>query len=233
MLGVDPARIHHTGSLKFDPAGGAHPVRRPEFRDMLDAFGKHRRVILAASTHAGEDAWIAAAIRNAAPDALPAIAPRHAERRAEARRELERAGFKVAMRSKFPPIPPDDDRRHVFLIDSTGELRDWTAHADAVIIGKSFLASGGQNPCEAILARKPVIFGPHMENFQPLAERLVAAGACLRALDQDGLSRAILSALDPQTAETMTRNAARILAAHEGATQRILTLLSAPQNEAN
>ena len=80
-LGVPPERIHHTGSLKFDPAGGAHPVRRPEFQEMLDAFGENRRVVLAASTHAGEDAWIADAIRDAAPHALPVIVPRHAERR--------------------------------------------------------------------------------------------------------------------------------------------------------
>jgi 3-deoxy-D-manno-octulosonic-acid transferase len=48
-LGVPPQRIHHTGSLKFDP-GGAHPVRRAEFQQMLDFFGENRRVILAAST---------------------------------------------------------------------------------------------------------------------------------------------------------------------------------------
>ena len=68
---------------------------------MLDAFGNQRRVILAASTHAGEDAWIASAIRKAAPEALPVIVPRHAERRGEVKAELERAGFEVVLRSKF------------------------------------------------------------------------------------------------------------------------------------
>jgi 3-deoxy-D-manno-octulosonic-acid transferase len=226
-LGVAAARIHCTGSLKFDP-GGAKPAKRGEFQQMLDAFGK-RPVILAASTHAGEDAWLAAAIRKAAPDALPVIAPRHAERRAEVKGELERAGFTVVMRSKFH-APETCDRQCVFLIDSTGELRDWTAHADVVIIGKSFLASGGQNPCEAIIAGKPVIFGPHMENFEPLASRLAAAHGCLRAPDETALSNAIIIALDPATASPMTHNAARVLARHDGATQRILDLLSASTN---
>lgn len=224
-LGVPPERIHHTGSLKFDPGGGARPVRRPEFQEMLDAFGKNRRVVLAASTHAGEDAWIAAAIRAAAPDALPVIVPRHAERRAEVKTELERAGFQVVLRSSFQP--PCDGRDHVLVIDSTGELRDWTAHADVVIIGKSFLATGGQNPGEAIIAEKPVIFGPHMENFQPLADRLVAASGCIRALDETELCKAIITALDPSKAEAITRSAARILGRHEGATQRVIALLSA------
>jgi len=230
-LGVPPERIHHTGSLKFDPGGGAHSVRRPEFQEMLAAFGESRPIILAASTHTGEDAWIAAAILAATPDALPVIVPRHAERRAEVKTELERAGFDVVLRSQFRPPAPSGDRRHVLVIDSTGELRDWTAHADVVIIGKSFLATGGQNPAEAILAHKPVIFGPHMENFQPLADRLVAANGCIRAADENGLRAAILTVLNPQAA-SMTRSASEILKRHEGATRRIIALLSAPASTA-
>ena len=222
-LGVDAQRIHFTGSLKLDP-GGAKPAKRQEFQQMLDAFGD-RPLIFAASTHSGEDAWIASAIRKAAPNALPVIVPRHAERRAEVRIELERAGFSVVARSQFHP-PVTDAHRQLFLIDSTGELSDWTAHADVVIVGKSFFEIGGQNPCEAILAGKPVIFGPHMENFEPLASRLVEASGCIRALDETGLCQAITRALDPKTAASMTRHAAQVLARHEGATRRILDLLT-------
>lgn len=200
---------------------------------MLDAFGKNRHIILAASTHAGEDAWIAEAIRDAAPHALPVIVPRHAERRAEVAGELTRAGFEVVLRSKFQSPATTGDGRHVLLIDSTGELRDWTAHADVVIIGKSFLATGGQNPSEAILARKPVIFGPHMENFQPLADRLVTAEGCIRAADRAALCKAITTALDPPSAAAMTDHAARILSRHEGATQRIIGLLTLPETPEN
>jgi 3-deoxy-D-manno-octulosonic-acid transferase len=231
-LGVEPRRIHHTGSLKFDPASGAPPMRRPVFQNMLDAFGTGRPVVLAASTHAGEEAWIASAIRDASPDALPVIVPRHAERRAEVTDDLERAGFQVVLRSSFQESVIGEHRQ-VFVIDTTGELRDWTAHADAVIIGKSFHASGGQNPTEAILARKPVIFGPHMENFQPLAERLIAADGCIAAHDEDSLRKAIRTALDPARADEMTRRAAALLAVHEGATRRIIALLSAPSAGAN
>ena len=227
-LGVPPSRIHCTGSLKFDPGGGTLPAKRPEFQHMLDAFGTGRPVILAASTHPGEDAWIATAIHRAAPHALPVIVPRHAERRAEATLDLERAGFTVVPRSNFRPPTAPGDSPHVFLIDSTGELRDWTAHADAVIIGKSFLSTGGQNPTEAILAHKPVIIGPHMENFEPLASRLVSSKACLRASDQAALATSITSSLDPETAASLTRNATLLLTPHDGATHRIVTLLTFP-----
>jgi 3-deoxy-D-manno-octulosonic-acid transferase len=145
--------------------------------------------------------------------------------------DLDKAEFLVKLRSTA--LTATGDRRHVFVIDSTGELRDWTAHADVVIIGKSFLASGGQNPSEAILAHKPVIFGPHMENFQPLADRLIAAGGCIRALDETELRKAIVTALDPSKAKAMIGGAARILERHEGATQRIIALLSALFTPAN
>jgi 3-deoxy-D-manno-octulosonic-acid transferase len=228
-LGVDPQRIHHTGSLKFDPGGTPPPAIRPDFQQMLEAFGHHRPIILAASTHAGEDAWIAAVIYQAEPSALAVVVPRHAERRADVKNELERAGFVPVLRSKFPPLAElvaPAGSHHVFIIDSTGELRDWTAHADVVIIGKSFLAIGGQNPTEAILAHKPLICGPHMENFEPLASRLVAAYGCLRAHNETELTQAIRTALDPLAAATMTHNAAQLLVRHDGATQRILALLT-------
>jgi 3-deoxy-D-manno-octulosonic-acid transferase len=222
-LGIDGSRIHDTGSLKFDPGSGARPGQHSKFQEMLDAFGKSRPVILAASTHAGEDAWIATAIREANPAALPVLVPRHAERRMEVKMELEKAGFRVEHRSALDRS--NINRESCFVIDSTGELRDWTAHADVVIIGKSFLSEGGQNPCEAILAGKPVVFGPHMENFQPLARRLVANESCICAKDQQQLASAILSALDPSVAGKMTRNATATLSRHEGATRRILSLL--------
>ena len=222
-LGVAPQHIHDTGSLKFDPGSGAYPTRRPEFQQILDALGKDRRTILAASTHTGEEAWIAMAIRQTGPDLLPIIVPRHAERRAEVKAALEHAGFEVVLRSAF--AIPRDLTKACLLIDTTGELRDWTAHADVIIIGKSFLSNGGQNPCEAILARKPIICGPHMENFQPLAARLIQNGGSILARAPGELTHAIITALDPQKSKAMTASASDHLTHHEGATKRIIRLL--------
>ncbi len=232
-LGVAEDAIHLTGSIKFDPGSGPIPARREEFQIMLDAFDRNRPIVLAASTHAGEDAWIANAIREAAAHALPVIAPRHAERRHHAIKDLESAGFTVIARSQFDAAPKPDQTSAVFLIDTTGELSDWTAHADAVIIGKSFLADGGQNPAEAILAMRPVIFGPHMENFEPLATRLVAADACIKADGHASLVAAIRRALDPHEAQALSARAIGILSAHQGATRRTIDILNARPNPAN
>lgn len=222
-LGIAPEKIHLTGSIKFDPQSATIPEQRADFRDMLDSFGKGRPVILAASTFPGEEILIASAIRDADPNALPVIVPRHAERRQEVFHTLTHAGFHVTLRSAFDA--PLDSESAVFVIDTTGELATWTAHADVVIIGKSFLSSGGQNPAEAILAKKPLILGPHMENFQPLVRHLHAAEGALLACDQKEISLAIRRIFNPNLAEKLAQHATEVLATHHGATKRHLKVL--------
>jgi 3-deoxy-D-manno-octulosonic-acid transferase len=228
QLGLPESRIHYTGSLKFDPAGGGLPTRRDEFATLIEHFGKNRPVILASSTHSGEEPWIASAIREAAPHALPVIVPRHAERRGEVVAALRDASFHPVLRTH--PTRDFASDHAVLVIDTTGELRDWTAHADVVIIGKSFLARGGQNPCEAIQAGIPVITGPHMDNFQPLTDHLLNKNAILRADDQASLAAAIRRALDADQSTQMTMRATSLLASHEGATSRIIGCIRDAKN---
>lgn len=227
-IGVKPEKITVTGSLKFDPGAAQRPAERREFAEMITAFGTGRPVVMAASTHAGEDAWIGAAVRKACPEALYVAVPRHAERRAEVRSELEAIGFEVVLRSSFkPPVAPS---RACLVVDSTGELRDWTAHADGVVIGKSVLGFGGQNPAEAILADRPLFFGPHMENFEPLASSLVDAGGAVRFHDASELAEALATRLGNTADRSPSTDAATaVLAHHAGATERVLDALGAPK----
>jgi 3-deoxy-D-manno-octulosonic-acid transferase len=208
-IGVRRDALRVTGNVKFDPAGAALPRRRPEFAEMLAAFPR-KPVALAVSTFAGEEEFLDAAFREAGY--LPVLVPRHAERRAEVVAAL---GGRAVLRSRF--VPPESDE--TFVIDSTGELRDWTAHAEVVVIGKSFFERGGQNPSEAIQAGVPVICGPHMENFEPLVSELKEAGGIRMA----GNRRELLAALckpDPGG----TRAAREVLAKHKGAVDRTIAL---------
>jgi 3-deoxy-D-manno-octulosonic-acid transferase len=222
-LGVAEEAVEVTGSLKFDPAGQAAPVQRPEFEECLRAFGAGRRVVLIASTHAGEEALLAGSYAGGT-DELLVIVPRHAERRAEVRGGLEALGFEVVLRTKFSA--PKDPARAVLVADTTGELRDWTAHADAVVVGKSFLGRGGQNPTEAIAAGKPVVTGPHMENFEPLVEQLREAGGMLTVQDAGALRAEVAGILDDgERRGMMVQVAAEILDGHQGATARTVEVL--------
>ncbi|MFC7336621.1 3-deoxy-D-manno-octulosonic acid transferase [Haloferula chungangensis] len=212
-LGVDEVKV--TGSLKFDPGAGGLPTPRAEFVAMIDACAAGRPVVLAASTHDGEESLIGRAVREAGGFYL--CVPRHAERRAEVREALRSAGFDVVLRSEFRR--PDEPGAATLVVDSTGELRDWTASADVVVIGKSFLGIGGQNPAEAISAGKPLVFGPHMENFEPLATRLVECGGARRVADESELAQALKEVMaDPDG----TAAAKAVLDGHRGATGRIL-----------
>ena len=221
-MGVAKERITVTGSSKFDPGAAVKPAQRAEFAGMLERFGAGRSVVLAASTHAGEEAWIGQVVRESG--ALFAVVPRHAERRAEVKADLEKVGFEVVLRSAFHP--PADPAKACLVIDSTGELRDWTAHATVVVIGKTILGTGGQNPAEAILARRPLLFGRHMENFEPLASSLVARGGAVRFEDEAGLREGLRELLGrPDRCEAACDKAAAVLQQHDGATARILDLL--------
>ena len=84
----------------------------------------------------------------------------------------------VVVRSEVPAARSD-----CLLIDTTGELRDWYAIATVVFIGKSLTAHGGQNPVEPIVAGKPVIFGPYMENFSGLTQSLVRHTGAIQVND--------------------------------------------------
>lgn len=223
QLGIPTQNIHLTGSLKFDPLTTTPPPPSPEFEKILASYGPSRPLILAASTFPGEETLIAAAIHQAHPKALAIIVPRHAERRNEAHQTLTQHGFQTTLRTTF--TPPTPHPQQVLLIDTTGELATWTSHAHIVIIGKSFLHTGGQTPAEAILAHKPLILGPHMENFQPLANKLLAANAAILATTREEITTAIQTALDPTTATAMTNTAHNILSQHQGATQRHLDVL--------
>ncbi len=208
-LGVNEDATVLTGNVKFDPDGAALPRCRPEFGAMLDEFPKGQ-VAMAVSTFSGEEEYLAAAFREAG--FLPVIVPRHAERREEVAKALD---GQLVLRSRFQ-TPREDD---VFVIDSTGELRDWTAHADVVVIGKSFLAKGGQNPSEAILAGKRVICGRFMANFEPLVSELKEAGGIQMVGNRDELLAALKNPLKNQT-----ENARKVLEKHHGAMSRTIHL---------
>jgi len=221
-LGIERERIHLTGSIKFDPASDRLRMLRPEFAALLDPLHGARKIVLAASTHDGEEVLIGKAVR--AAGAFFICVPRHAERREQVKADLEKAGFEVVLRGR--PHHPRDAANTCLVIDSTGELKDWTTHADLVVIGKSFLAHGGQNPCEAIMAGKITIFGPHMENFEPLATSLVSQNAAVRVNDMTLLSEAIARLLtSPSTIASMSENALRVIHQHEHATERTMRLL--------
>jgi 3-deoxy-D-manno-octulosonic-acid transferase len=113
------------------------------------------------------------------------------------------------------------------VLDSTGELRDWYNVATIVFMGKSLTAHGGQNPVEPILAGKPILFGPHMENFSTLARGLVMSEGAIEVPDAESLEARMIALLrDSGARARLVANARRVLATHGGATTRTAKLVT-------
>ncbi len=222
-IGVKREIIAVTGSIKFDVLGDTPPAPRRDFADILRRLAGTRPIVLACSTHTSEERLIAEAAR--AVGAFPLIVPRHMERRAEVVHDLRSAGFSPILRSSNAPLPENPPPNVCYVADTTGELREWTALSHVAVIGKSFLADGGQNPVEAIAARVPVVVGPHMSNFADLVSLLLSRDAILRC-QPDELPATLKRIFDaPQESSARTERAYLTLSVHSGATQRSTQLV--------
>lgn len=236
-FGVERGRIHLTGSIKYDPDGATVPEARIE--ELRGALGRAgvlltQPVLLAASTHAGEEVELGRVfqrLREAVPNLVLLIVPRHVERRAEIIAALQSIGLQPALRSN--PAATLEPGAPCFVIDTTGELAAWQHLATVVVIGKSFLAEGGQNPAEAALARKPVLFGPHMENFTPLVDLLLRHQGARQVADFEDLTHACRELLlNSAVAKRMAAAGDAALLAHQGATLRTVERLLGPKGSA-
>ncbi|MDP0491673.1 MAG: glycosyltransferase N-terminal domain-containing protein [Verrucomicrobiota bacterium JB023] len=217
-IGIRPATIAVTGSIKFDPATTTPVVGRFDPRPFLSAIGGGP-VLMALSTHPGEERLFAQAASQV-QGARVVIIPRHMERRGEIEQELREDGHAVRLRSR---MDPSERKEGILVVDSTGEMPAFTTQARVVFVGKSLLAHGGQNPCEAIAAGVPVVAGPHLENFEPLAEQLreVEGIATVNTVAELSAQLRILST-DTAKAATMTTAAQSVLEQHKGATDRTI-----------
>jgi len=231
-LGAEAGHIHLTGNIKFDQAGprGDLDLRAREFRGLLDRLRvpADAPVLLGGSTFPGEEGMLARIcmrLRREFPGLFLIIVPRHVERASEAAAAVTEAGMDFALRSAAAErdAPPG-----CLLVNTTGELRAWYELVTVVFIGKSLsaAATGGQNPVEPVFAGKPVLFGPHMENFRAVVARLVESGAAIQVANEEVLEGAIAGLLrEPGQRETMARRALEIVSAHAGATERTARLV--------
>ncbi|MBW8881237.1 MAG: 3-deoxy-D-manno-octulosonic acid transferase, partial [Asticcacaulis sp.] len=163
------ARLGERANLKT--LGAPLPVSEAALAAMHSILGE-RRVILAASTHYGEDAIIAKTVEGFVREGdLLIIVPRHPVKAGEIRLDLEAVGLKVAQRSLKEPVTAQSD---VYLADTLGELGLFFSLAHIVIMGGSFLSGiGGHNPLEAARLGKAVITGPDIGNWSTIFEELL------------------------------------------------------------
>lgn len=225
-LGVPDAHISITGSLKFDitpPADIKEKAHQLRVAWML----AHRQVIVAASTHAGEDIPLLrafAAVRARNKHALLILVPRHPERFENVATLVKQKKFTMARRSHNELVTPETA---VLLGDSMGELMLWYALAAVAFVGGSLLPTmGGHNVLEPMALDVPTLSGPYIGNFQAIVDGLVAAGA-LQLVDAEGIACAWSALLDqPELANIQVSAARAVLKRNRGALQQQLNLIA-------
>jgi 3-deoxy-D-manno-octulosonic-acid transferase len=180
-LGAAPDRISVSGNLKFElhiPAG-----LHEKAAQLRQEWGVNRPVWIAGSTHEGEDELILDVfrdIRKTIGDCLLVLVPRHPERFAAVAALCRQRGYRGVLRSERLPCEADTA---VFIGDSMGELLMFYAAADVAFVGGSLVDAGGHNMLEPAALGKPVVTGPHVDNFSGVCDLLLTAGACRQVMN--------------------------------------------------
>jgi 3-deoxy-D-manno-octulosonic-acid transferase len=235
QLGMDTDKTYVSGNMKFD--AGAAPANDSLSAEFRRRFGltDDSPLILAASTHATEEAIILETLKQIVsrsglkPRLM--IAPRHPERFSEVAELIKESGVRWTRRTAAP-VPSDTDS-DVILLDSIGELRSAYALASIVFVGGSIAKTGGHNILEPAAIGGAVITGPHTYNFRQVVEEFVDAEAIIQ-LTQMSYS-ATVTALgnlfaellaDPRRRRELGERARNLVTQNSGATIRTVDLLS-------
>jgi 3-deoxy-D-manno-octulosonic-acid transferase len=165
-----------------------------------------------------------ARLREHVPGLVLAIAPRHPERVPDIIRLIQARGWPAVCRSQ---MPRPRTRDAVIVLDTVGELAQCYSVAAAVFVGGSLIPFGGHNMLEPALRRKPVLFGPHIENFREPAALLLDADAAICVHDAHELAAALRRLLsDPALRTKMGDAGFQALASRHGAVRETLDLVS-------
>ncbi len=212
------------GEVNLKLSGAALPHDPSAFTALSAAIGD-RPVVVAASTHDGEEIAIVRALDRLAERLCLIIVPRHPERGPEIAAALTRDGYRFALRSRGATPNGETD---LYVADTLGELGLFLRLADVVVMGGSFGSAlgrepwGGHNPLEPARLAKPAVAGPDASNWQAVTAALVAAGGLTLVRTPGDLPAVIAPLLgDPDAARAMGERARRTAADAEAGLDRL------------
>jgi len=223
-LGVPPARIEVTGSLKADftvpEAVLANGLR------LRDALGAQRPVWVAGSTHEIEEQQVLAAhrlVRQTHPRALLVLVPRHPRRFAAVAEWLRGEGVSFARQSRAEPVAD----AQVLLGDTMGQLLDFYAAADVAFVGGSLVRVGGHNLLEPAALARALVTGPHHANAREILQALREAGGVRVVSDAAQLGRTVAELFaDADARRQLGVNALGVVTAGRGSCARVIERLA-------
>lgn len=207
------------GLVNLKLAGGPLPHDAAAFTALSAAIGD-RPVVVAASTHEGEEIAIVRALDRLAERLCLILVPRHPERGAEIATALTRDGYRFALRSRGTTPNAETD---IYIADTLGELGLFLRLADVVVMGGSFGSFlgrepwGGHNPLEPARLGKAAVTGPDAANWREVTEALTAAGGLAVVASPGDLPATVAPLLNDPAASRAMGERARRAAADAGA----------------
>lgn len=219
-LGIASDKIITLGNLKYDALMADTPVSaisRKELGIITD-----KPIWICGSTHSREEAIIFdafARLQNEKP--LLLLAPRDIKRGAELIGLAEKMGFHTRLRSSDASETGDEN---VLVLDTLGELSRCYSLASVAFIGGSLVAQGGHNPLEAAVYGVPTLFGPHMEDFQEIADDLIQNAASVTVTEAEDMAVLLDELLLPGSTRhrVMAGNAKSLVQKNQGVVEQHL-----------
>ncbi len=221
-LGASEARV--LGNCKFDQAVEGIDDGGRDWRAELGMAPTDQVIVVGSTRGEREEEFVAAALSDPRLQGARVVwAPRH----------LERVPALAARLGPDAGLRSEGARKRVTILDTYGELAQVYAVADVVVIGGGFDRLGGQNLIQPLAHGKPVVHGPHMQNFRDATEMAARAGCTVVAHTPAELAEALASLLhDPQRRRTMGDAAQALVRQNVGASDRyaeaIVTALRRP-----
>jgi len=214
-LGVARSRMRVTGSIKYDQRLPEDlDDRKAQLRDLFQG----RRVLMAASTHPGEEQPLLEVYRDLKseiPELVLVLAPRHIQRSASIERLIAQNQLRLSYHTRQEGLTADQD---VYLLDAMGELVYFYAVAEIAFVGGSLIPHGGHNFMEAALAGAAIVCGDSLYNFEAIAEQFQAANAMVTVGNSEQMVVDIRTLLlDADKRSKMQASALQTVLQHRGA----------------
>lgn len=222
QLGAPAGEITVTGNMKYDQTYAV--VTEDQKEALLAEFGFHANhpIIIAGSTHKGEEEYIFhtfVAVLKEYPQARLLIAPREIYRGHDVQSLAKTYGLEGICRSDMRG--PVHEGIPVVILDTIGELGRLYSLGDIIFVGGSLVKTGGHNILEPAAHGKPILVGPHMFNFKDIFSLLSSRNACLQVKDNKDLTQKVLMLCkDKALAQEMSNNCIILMHENRGATQR-------------
>jgi 3-deoxy-D-manno-octulosonic-acid transferase len=227
-LGAPPDQMHVMGNLKFDITPTVAPEQVENFRQLFQ-LRPGDSLMVGASTHGGEEALLVESylqLKKDFPQMKLVLAPRHPERVDSVRKLLNVRALRHSCRSELGVGGSSAVAQDIIILDTIGELLAVFALAQVVVMGGSFVPTGGHNLLEPLAMRVPVIFGPHMFNFPDISRWVLDYRAGEQVADGPALVQAVRNWMtQPDRRDDAIEQGQRLLMAHRGAKDRLIQVI--------